>query len=60
MVSVVKGGGRGWGKSLSWKERDPTEHFPGSRASARMGWEPVCPHPWTLATGGDVSGWQRG
>lgn len=39
MGSVVRAGGKGTDRSLGWKERDPLERLPRSRASAGMGWE---------------------
>lgn len=42
------------GEILSWKERDPTECSLVSRASARVGWVLVCPHPQKLGMGRDA------
>lgn len=46
-----EGGGRGPGKTLSWKERDPIKHSLVSRASARVGWVLVRRRPWKLGMG---------
>lgn len=46
-----EGGGGGRGESLDGEERDPTGCVPLSGTSARVGWAPVCPHPWRLGMG---------